>query len=241
MRTAAVLGVATMLTASVLSGTFAKYTTTAEGTDSARVAKWGFDETNTITLSDLFSTSYKNTNSTETVKSSEDSIAPGTSGHATFGFTYDTKDGSANINAPEVEYTFTVDTAGSKIDNSIKSNPNIKWALDSEEESAWGNWDTLLENIAKLSGDTTTAGNGKTMTKGTKEYKPGELPDKFNATNKTDGKNKNIHTVYWKWDFETTSGEDQPKKQDSTDTEMGNASELTDVTLKITITATQVD
>lgn len=41
MRNTAALGVAVLLTASVLSGTLAKYTTTAEGTDSARVAKWG--------------------------------------------------------------------------------------------------------------------------------------------------------------------------------------------------------
>lgn len=38
MRNTAALGVAVLLTASVLSGTLAKYTTTAEGTDSARVA-----------------------------------------------------------------------------------------------------------------------------------------------------------------------------------------------------------
>ena len=44
MRNTAALGVAVLLTASVLSGTLAKYTTTAEGTDSARVAKWGIAE-----------------------------------------------------------------------------------------------------------------------------------------------------------------------------------------------------
>lgn len=41
MRTASGLLVATLLTTSVISGTFAKYTTEATGTDSARVAKFG--------------------------------------------------------------------------------------------------------------------------------------------------------------------------------------------------------
>lgn len=41
MRLASVLMVLTLLTTSVIGGTFAKYVTTAESTDSARVAKWG--------------------------------------------------------------------------------------------------------------------------------------------------------------------------------------------------------
>ena len=41
MRTASGLLVATLLTTSMISGTFAKYTTQDEANDSARVAKWG--------------------------------------------------------------------------------------------------------------------------------------------------------------------------------------------------------
>ena len=41
MRTASGLLVATLLTTSMISGTFAKYTTQDEASDSARVAKWG--------------------------------------------------------------------------------------------------------------------------------------------------------------------------------------------------------
>ena len=84
MRTAAVLGVATMLTASVLSGTFAKYTTTAEGTDSARVAKWGITMGNNG--KSTFSDSYTGTGNKNTVASSDqkDVVAPGTHGGATY-------------------------------------------------------------------------------------------------------------------------------------------------------------
>lgn len=42
MRFASGLLVATLLTTCIISGTFAKYTSSAAGTDSARVAKWSF-------------------------------------------------------------------------------------------------------------------------------------------------------------------------------------------------------
>ena len=59
MRNTAALGVAVLLTASVLSGTLAKYTTTAEGTDSARVAKWGIvmNSTGSSTFKDSYDSS----------------------------------------------------------------------------------------------------------------------------------------------------------------------------------------
>lgn len=50
MRLASCLLVAILLTTSVISGTFAKYTTSSTGTDSARVATWGFQDTASITL-----------------------------------------------------------------------------------------------------------------------------------------------------------------------------------------------
>ena len=43
MRLASVLLVVTMLTTCVISGTFAKYVTKEEGSDGARVAKWGVE------------------------------------------------------------------------------------------------------------------------------------------------------------------------------------------------------
>lgn len=46
MRIASVLLVAVLLSTCAISGTFAKYTTTASGTSTARVAKWDVDITN---------------------------------------------------------------------------------------------------------------------------------------------------------------------------------------------------
>ena len=110
MRTAAVLGVAALLTTSALSGTLAKYTTSVESGDSARVATWGFTESS-IDITGLFATSYK-TGEAENVKSgnTEDVIAPGTTNSAKFSFTY-----AGEQAAPEVAYTFSVSTDGSII------------------------------------------------------------------------------------------------------------------------------
>lgn len=211
MRAASGLLVAVLLSTCAISGTFAKYTTSANGTDSARVAKWGFTGGSTITISDLFKNTYDTT-----VKSSTDVIAPGTTGSAKFGFTYG---GDGSVTAPEVAYTFKVSTEGSSCADSIKNNTNIKWKLDTGE---WVTWDQLIAAIEALDGNKTDD-----------RYEPNTLPTAFN----TPGENK--HTVSWQWLFET-SGEGKGV-QDTTDTDMGNAAELAKVELKITVTATQID
>ena len=88
MRLASCLLVAVMLTTSVISGTFAKYVTTATDFDQARVAKWGV--TVSVASKEAFAVNYleanANTPTTATdgisVKSSntEDVLAPGTKG-----------------------------------------------------------------------------------------------------------------------------------------------------------------
>lgn len=180
MRTASVLLVLTLLTVCVISGTFAKYTTSVSANDEARVAKWGFNQTS-IELNDLFKDAYDGT-----VDSSDnaDVIAPGTSGSDTFAFTY----GGAGT-APEVSYTFAISTDGSTIAQDIKDNANIQWKLDSGE---WGTWDDLLAGIENLSGDTT----------GTKTYAPNTLPEAFNAVG------ANTHTISWQWVYNTSDPAD---------------------------------
>lgn len=86
MRLASAMMVLTLMSTSVISGTFAKYVTTASGTDSARVAKWGVVVTST---SDMFNSTYKiddttvtgitNSVNAETVEGKQDKlVAPGT-------------------------------------------------------------------------------------------------------------------------------------------------------------------
>lgn len=215
MRAASALMVATLLTTSVISGTFAKYTTSANTQDGARVAVWGFKPT-TINISNLFKNAYDST-----VKSGDehqcDVIAPGTTGRAEFGFTY-----NGSVDAPEVAYTFSVDTEGSLCSEYIENNPNILWKLD---DGAFGTWDKLLADIEALSGDSS----------GTKKYAPGELPEAFKQAG------ANLHTVTWKWIFdENASNHETTANNDENDTALGNDA-TAGVNLKITITATQID
>ena len=56
MRLASILLVCVLLTTSVISGTFAKYTTSQDASDSARVAHWGFNAAADFDL-DLFNAS----------------------------------------------------------------------------------------------------------------------------------------------------------------------------------------
>lgn len=227
MRAASALMVATLLTTSVISGTFAKYTTEAKGGDYARVATWGFTEATTIELGDLFKNAYGSTTN-PTVKSSGNSgdlIAPGTTGSDTFSFTY-----AGRENAPEVAYTFEVSTDNSNCADDIKNNPNILWKLDNGE---WGTWDQLITAIEALDGN--IAENGSQPAN---YYAPGTLPAAFNQ------KATNEHTVEWKWIFDENASNKQETTQnkDTEDTAMGNKQPLLDfVNLVITITATQID
>ncbi len=87
------LVLAVALTSYSVSGTYAKYTSTIESSDSARVAKWGIGKQMTV---DLFSDSYDS----DAVKSSEKVIAPGTKGVYTFAI--------KDAGAPEVAYKLDV-------------------------------------------------------------------------------------------------------------------------------------
>ena len=203
MRAALLLLVLTLITSCFVGGTFAKYTTKAEGSDSARVATWGFNDTGSVTLNDLFKTAYD-----KNVNGKADVIAPGTTNSATFAFKF-----SGAQAAPEVAYTFgvAVDTTGSNT-TKLDDNASFKWTLDGNEYDTLAN---LTGAIIKLSGDDS----------GSKTYKPGELPTAFNSADTE-------HTIGWKWLFEG---------QDVKDTELGNMDALENISLKITVTATQID
>lgn len=207
MRVASALLVAVLLTTCAISGTFAKYVTSVESQDSARVANWGFERTNSMDLTDLFLGSYTNVNS----ENGDDVIAPGTDGSTQFQFAYDEKNGA---NGPEVAYRFTV-SVDATCHSAILANPNIQWKLD---DGDYGTWDQMIAKITLLSGDAS----------GTKDYAPNTLPAAFGASD-------NTHTIYWRWVFTTGNA------SDDLDTAMGNEDVLANCSIKITITATQLD
>ena len=220
MRIASVLLVAVILTTCAISGTFAKYVSSADSSDKARVAYWGFNPA-TMNITDLFANAYDTTVLGDAdVNALTDVIAPGTTKSASFSFAYDGTTGQA----PEVAYTFEVSTTGSSCADSIKNNPNILWKLDSGD---WGTWDNMITAIEALDGNKT--GN---------RYEPGTLPTGFTDADET-------HTIEWKWIFDENAGnaETTTANNDVNDTAMGNVTpaDLAKVTVSITVTATQID
>lgn len=204
MRVASALLVAVLLTTCAISGTFAKYTTSVSSQDSARVANWGFERSNSMDLTNLFLGSYDNVDSND----DDDVIAPGTAGSTTFQFKYDEANGTTG---PEVAYTFTVAVEAS-CDPAILANSSITWQLDT---NGYGSWDKMIADIMALSGDAS----------GSKQYAPNTLPAAFTAADE-------VHTISWKWDIDGNN---------DLDTAMGNDDDLANCSIKITITATQVD
>lgn len=218
MRIASVLLVAVLLSTCAIFSTFAKYVTQATGSDNARVAYWGFEASNaSIVFADLFKETYTNVNSSEPGKAV---IAPGTTGYGTFRFQYDDR-----AAAPEVAYTFKVDTTGSDCAQEIQDNKNIIWYLNDVKAGTNGTWDELIAAIKLLSGDAS----------GIKEYPAGQLPPAFNA-NQT-------YKISWEWLYEGGSNMylGDTLNQDQYDTYLGNKDVLDNVTLTVTITATQKD
>lgn len=211
MKIASVLMIAVLLTTCVISGTFAKYTTQVGSDDAARVAKWGFN-TASINFEDLFASSYNNVAAGDNTLAI---IAPGTSGSVAFEFDNTTT-------APEVAYTFKVDTTGSACATNIQNNTNITWALaktSEKNDAVYGTWEKLIADIEALSGEAD----------GEKAYAANEIPAMVDTE----------YTILWKWNFSNT---DDGNALATNDSYLGNEAVNADqvVTLKITITAEQV-
>lgn len=218
MRAALLLLVLTLITSCFVGGTFAKYTTSTTGSDSARVAYWGFDQAASTEIK-LFDKNYTNVVS----GNGENIVAPGTSKSSTFAFGYTDNTGK-NIAAPEVAYTLEVNAAAEGSYTALDANPNFKWTLKKGDAAAaeYNTVAELVEAVKKLSGDAS----------GSKEYKAGQLPEAFTSAD-------DVYTIGWEWKFETAG--DGMAAQDATDTAMGNADDLDNIKLTITITATQID
>ena len=196
-KSMAILLLVIMVALILVSGTYAKYTSTASGSDTATVAKWSFKVNGTeiaVTGSapsvtfDLFNTIKDTDESTETDVTTG-LIAPGTQG------AFDLK----LKNESQVTAQYAIDYTVTRSDTTLP----ILFSVDG------GNtWTSDLADV--------------------------EASD---ATKLAIGSAEKIITVQWKWEF--NSGDD------SVDTKLGVAGQVTDgaPTIKVTaaVTATQVD
>ena len=239
MRLASFLLIAVLLSTSVISGTFAKYTTYDEDSTSARVAKWGFEATaNSIVLDDLFDDVYTHTSNGDTVKTGngDELVAPGTTSFVTFKFEYDTT--SNGISAPEVAYNFTVKATTNLTQDQyalLDGNLNFTWTLtgpagsDHASGTSFQKFDDLLAAISALDG--TEGTNGK-------RYEANTLPGKFYGS-PINGDAE--WTITWNWAFDDAQSYAGGMNQDQYDTAMGNADVLDKLQITISVEATQID
>ncbi len=214
MRAAILLLALTLLTSCFVGGTFAKYTTSASGTDKARVAYWGFQNAAVLDF-DLFDGEYDNTVDSQ---NSDNVVAPGTTKIETFTFKYVD---NTKATAPEVDYTFEIAFKAEGTYTNLDANKNFVWKL-----TLPGGEEKSYQTVAELETAIEALNN---------TYNAGALPTGFDAGD-------NTITIGWEWRFETTGEDDvADATQDATDTAMGNMAILENVIFTITITATQAD
>lgn len=117
------------ISGSFVSGTYARYTSSSTGSDSARVAKWNIELNSstmngTVSIDDLFATAYASdtaavSGNTVVSAGTDDVIAPGTKGGITLNIT----------NKSEVTATYTVEVVETNA-----GNVPIEYSLD---ETTW--------------------------------------------------------------------------------------------------------
>lgn len=206
---------ATVVTGFSVSGTYAKYVSSVDTEDEARVAMWGVD-LGDIEL-DLFEDTYY-ANGYTSAKANKNSdgtrdniVAPGTSGEYSFRIDF-------GGNAPEVSYKLNIEAEGTDTikayaDANLGGYQPIVYTLDGHKYYS-------IEDLANaIEGLTTGA-----------VYDPGKLP----AANVLAE-----HTIGWSWAFDDTEDD---YIDDEKDTELGNAiiTEDLSVSLSIKVTAEQV-
>lgn len=217
MRLASGLLVATLLTTSMISGTFAKYVTSADGTDTARVAKFGV----TITANgETFANAYDATaaEDAKTVVGTANAkvVAPGTSGEMAK---------MTLTGTPEVKV---------KVSYAGEFALNEKWSV--------GNtfYCPLVITVKTTEGTTTiNGGNYQSANEFAKAVNDAiaAYSAEYAANTDLSKQGTDSLTVSWSWPFDSDDTKDTALGKAAAD----NAADAGTVTLKVTTTVTQID
>lgn len=216
MRAASFLLVLTLMTSCFVGSTFAKYTTTATGTDTARVAKWGV----TITANgETFSDSYAkddqsftlNANTVVTSGAAGDAIvAPGTGGE----LAACEIEGTPEV-AVKVEYVANLELTGWEI-NGTEYCP-IVFSVGTTEYKI----DTTNTDIDKLEEAVESA--------------IGEYTAYYVANQDLSETSVATPAVSWAWPYSTSTD------NDVNDTALGDLASAPAISLTITTSVTQIN
>lgn len=239
MRLASCLLVLTLLTTCMISGTYAKYTTKAEGSDMARVAKWGV----TVTANgSTFAKDYvKNDTTVSTIAKSvvaaasageetDNLVAPGTSGT----MTKMKLTGTPEV-AVKVSYTGSFDIS----ENWTDKDGNFYCPLIITISKTGGSEVKVQQNETITTVDLFEQAVNNAIKAYSKEYEANtDLSEKGDAS----------LTISWEWPFETGTDDDKKTANNVKDTYLGNVAAGTvtgktapTVTLTVTTTVTQID
>lgn len=227
MRLAAVMLMCVLLTTSVVGGTFAKYVTKNDSTDTARVAKFGVViDAITKETNNLFVKTYKNDASDITVNADEDVVAPGTSGEMTkFKIT-----GTPEV-AVRVTYAPILTLTGWEIDASTEYCPIVFEITKDGATTTYGTNDTDATNKSVDVAALITAVQ-EAIKDASKDYAPNK-----NLAESGDAVNDDL-VVSWYWLYEVD--EDKNTK----DTKLGKLAaegHAPRIKLDLTVTITQID
>lgn len=216
MRIASVLLVAVILTTCAISGTYAKYVTSGNGSDTARVAKFGVTVTGTA---NTFKETYPKDDTSVTlignsVVSTEDVVAPGTSGSmAAFTIT-----GTPEV-AVKVAFTGTLELGEKWVDESGHYYCPIEitvggMTFKGKDYTSADLFETAVND--KIAGYTNNYEAGTDLNTG--------------------AVSNNAPAISWKWAFEGNS--------DDNDTYLGKQAadgNAAKISLAVTATVTQID
>lgn len=224
MRLASSLLVAVLLTSSVISGTFAKYVTSGNANDTARVAKWGVK---VAVTGDAFKEDYDmdDTNGyfTYSVESSttDKVVAPGTTG--TFG-------GVAVTGTPEVAVQVT---------NEATLTLNGSWSVDVSGTDKF-----YCPIIINVNGTDISGLNYASATAFAAAVESAiEAANGQYEANRDLSAVANLNGSYtWRWEFSGVTGS-EINQTDTYDTALGDAAVLGNITISLNVvtTVTQID
>ena len=229
MRLASILLVCVLLTTSVISGTFAKYVTKAEGADSARVAKFGVQ---VQALTSIFKASYAGNDTVSVLadNGTDKIIAPGTTGEAV-AFTISgspevdvkvtaTLGTISRVTLPAGEYLdYTTATVGDKYTATVYQ--PVKWTLKHNGTTVTGCDGVGLDAIQTYLTDTLSADY---------DVEAGA----FSTINGT-------YTLSWVWAFDGNDQEDTTLGQIAAGVESAPSGHVGTESFQFSITVEQLD
>lgn len=238
MRVASALLVAVLLSTCAISGTFAKYVTTASGTDSARVAKWGVKISGIADT--LFAKTYAkdaDTTIVNTIEANEKVVAPGTKNETgvTFSLT----------GTPEVAVQIDIAVKGSDSDTITDVVlPAGNGYTDWTQAPYKGTFDLEADYhpvvFTLKDGETTLATGTLAEIETFLESKSGSYaPGKDLST--ILGGTSGTYTLTWAWAFGGNDKADTLLGNLVTETQIAIDNAFTKIDFAIEITATQID